>query len=333
MKTQLQGLGVLALIGCLPLSTLAHEGHDDSEGHSVLELYKEENLVKPIDIVECDLADGSVGECYRVHVQSTPLDDGPYCPESLDETGGIFIYDGETRSGLRVMNRAFFEDMEADGYDIIDEEGQLRTIDLSLSRGDKTPPEAAPSKGHCVEVVTDRSLTLTYTIPVNPTIAEDVRAMDDASDIVGLSFNGLPINGQPPTVSGGVDGRGTGAGNVPALDACGGHINEGFYHNHIFAETINSKYDRHGIDEVECTAVPQIEDNELIGLAMDGYPIYGREADSGGRPTELDACNGHVSATAEYPDGIYHYHAKYDDIVDIPDCLSGTLADRPLEVQ
>lgn len=331
MTVPLYQVGVFALIGTLPLATLAQEGQANDPTSHAIEPYNEKNLLESIRIVDCKLNDGSLGACYRIPVQSTPLEDGPYCPESLDDTGGIFIYDGETNPGLRVMNREFFEDMEADGYDIIDEDGELRTIELALSRGDKTPPEAAPSKGHCVEVVTDPSLTLTYYIPVNPSKADQVRAMDDASDIVGLSFSGVPINGQPPTVSGGVDGQGTGAGNVPALDACGGHINEGFYHNHIFAETINAKYVRHGIEDVECTAVPQIEDDEWIGLAMDGYPIYGRE-EAGDRPTDLDACNGHVAATAEYPEGVYHYHAKYDAIVDIPDCLSGTLAEQPLEV-
>jgi len=329
MKKRYGGLCLLGASLSMSMFGWAHDDHYDS----IVAKYHRETVLEPIETVDCRLSDGSMSECYRIKVQSTPLDDGPYCPETLDDTGGIFIYDGETRPGLRVMNRDFFEDMEADGYDIIDDEGALRTVHLSLSRGDKTPPEVAPSKGHCVEVVTDRSLTLTYYIPVHPTKADDSRAMDDASDIVGLSFNGLPINGQPPTVSGGVDGKGTGAGNVPALDACGGHINEGFYHNHIFAETINAKYDRHGIVEVECTAVPQIEDNELIGLAMDGYPIYGRQSQSGGQPEGLDSCNGHWSETEEYPDGIYHYHARYDAIVDIPDCLSGTLAERQLEVE
>lgn len=29
----------------------------------------------------------------------TPFDDGPYCPETIDDTGGIGVYDGETSPG------------------------------------------------------------------------------------------------------------------------------------------------------------------------------------------------------------------------------------------
>lgn len=47
----------------------------------------------------------------------------------------------------------------------------------------------------------------------------------------------------------------------------------------------------------------------LIGVMMDGFPIYGPNDPNGVPATDLDECNGHTHATAEFPEGIYHYHA------------------------
>lgn len=51
----------------------------------------------------------------------------------------------------------------------------------------------------------------------------------------------------------------------------------------------------------------------FIGLLLDGYPVYGPE-ENGKRisNSDLDDYHGHVSATAEFPDGIYHYHITDD---------------------
>jgi hypothetical protein len=49
--------------------------------------------------------------------------------------------------------------------------------------------------------------------------------------------------------------------------------------------------------------------SHIIGIALDGYPIYGGY-DANGKavdPSTLDACNGITSATPEFPDGAYHY--------------------------
>ena len=52
----------------------------------------------------------------------------------------------------------------------------------------------------------------------------------------------------------------------------------------------------------------------LVGYLLDGFPIYGPEDESGNRlaTADLDDYHGHTSATAEYPDGIYHYHCTDD---------------------
>ena len=49
--------------------------------------------------------------------------------------------------------------------------------------------------------------------------------------------------------------------------------------------------------------------SHLIGLAFDGFPIYGAREIKGRRVSvaKFDACNGITSETPELPNGIYHY--------------------------
>jgi hypothetical protein len=49
--------------------------------------------------------------------------------------------------------------------------------------------------------------------------------------------------------------------------------------------------------------------SHLIGIALDGFPIYGGRDINGNtiQVSQLDACNGITSPTPEFPSGIYHY--------------------------
>jgi hypothetical protein len=49
--------------------------------------------------------------------------------------------------------------------------------------------------------------------------------------------------------------------------------------------------------------------SHLLGIAFDGFPIYGDHDVKGKVITskQLDLCNGITSATPEFPKGIYHY--------------------------
>ncbi len=54
--------------------------------------------------------------------------------------------------------------------------------------------------------------------------------------------------------------------------------------------------------------------SHIIGIALDGYPIYGGR-DANGKivdATTLDSCNGITSATPEFPSGAYHYVLPID---------------------
>lgn len=82
------------------------------------------------------------------------------------------------------------------------------------------------------------------------------------------------------------------------IDHCAGHPGPGGeYHYHGNSECVTRQVDTTG------------EGSHIIGLALDGFPIYGAYDIDGVevKATELDECNGIFSATPEFPSGIYHY--------------------------
>ncbi|MBU2950079.1 YHYH protein [Tamlana agarivorans] len=58
----------------------------------------------------------------------------------------------------------------------------------------------------------------------------------------------------------------------------------------------------------------QFGDDAFLGLLADGFPVYGPV--EGGKTItneDLDDYHGHISVTADFPDGIYHYHITSED--------------------
>ena len=64
--------------------------------------------------------------------------------------------------------------------------------------------------------------------------------------------------------------------------------------------------------------------SRLLGVLLDGFPVYGTRDAGGAIPAGLDNCNGHVGATPEFPQGIYHYH-----IVAAPPYIAGCFRGQP----
>lgn len=104
--------------------------------------------------------------------------------------------------------------------------------------------------------------------------------------------------------------------DVGFLDSCNGHPTPmGQYHYHALPHCITKTVDRSD------------EPSHLIGVAFDGFPIYGDRAMDGSqiKATQLDACNGITSATPEFPGGIYHYVLlDTKDSTSSIRCFSGT---------
>lgn len=108
------------------------------------------------------------------------------------------------------------------------------------------------------------------------------------------------------------------AGNdVAFLDSCNGHPTpSGVYHYHGLPSCVTA--------QVDTASGP----SHIIGVAFDGFPIYGDRAIDGTPVTaaQLDACNGITSATPEFPSGMYHYVLlPTADSTSSIKCFSGTV--------
>jgi len=70
------------------------------------------------------------------------------------------------------------------------------------------------------------------------------------------------------------------------------------YHYHIEPTYLTSEYG----------------EDAFLGLLADGFPVYGPlENGKTIANTDLDVYHGHISATTDFPDGIYHYHITSED--------------------
>lgn len=88
---------------------------------------------------------------------------------------------------------------------------------------------------------------------------------------------------------------------VRSTDLCKGHPTSGpggkVYHYHGHSDCVTNLVDHAG------------GPSHLIGVALDGFPIYG-DKDMQGHTIaaqRLDVCNGINSPTPEFPQGVYHY--------------------------
>ena len=135
-------------------------------------------------------------------------------------------------------------------------------------------------------------------------------------------FNPFEMNGTTPAVADNATYMFTDSSGVlqtaSFLDQCNSHSSGTTWHAHGNPNCITS--------QVDTSTGP----SHIIGIALDGFPIYGGRDISGAVITvsQLDACNGITSATPEFPGGAYHYvlpigvTTKYASI----NCYSGTVS-------
>jgi hypothetical protein len=136
--------------------------------------------------------------------------------------------------------------------------------------------------------IADQSLV--YRIPSAPAPAATVAATPLGP--IGVTVNGVAIfnqyagPNQPLT------------NEINSFDQYGGHPQQsGQYHYHVEPLWITAKVGKSG----------------LIGVLLDGFPVYGPVENGKVLVTaDLDALHGHFGATAQFPNGIYHYHVTAD---------------------
>lgn len=299
------------------------------------------------DEESCTLDDGTVTTCMRLVFAANGAGDtegvgsiGPYCPESITTArseAGFGSYDGATTPGFQSLVDAAIA-MDADGYDIIDDEGNIRSDDLSGI--------ASQDFSYCLEPGLDDSVELEFLIPVSPEFRAEPWQVGTISS-VGVGVLGVPYKGNPPSVTTVEDGvMGTGSGNIPSLDHCGGHPDPfGYYHWHLIPQGANTLFasDAYQFTQaygITCgnTSIAFDQPSSFAGLAKDGFPIYGpTDSAEGGdvSPADLatlDACNGHTHATDDFSDGTYHYHAQADSAPNLPSCLMGKFVSNDVTV-
>ncbi|XP_077993804.1 uncharacterized protein LOC144447601 [Glandiceps talaboti] len=127
-----------------------------------------------------------------------------------------------------------------------------------------------------------------FEVPVTPTEATEPSCLPMGP--IGVAVNGVPIF-NPFTIEGNnaVEGE-----YAEVFDDCDGHpAPQGDYHYH---------------KAPSCVIDRQSETSPIIGVALDGYAIYGPTDEDGNTLTtdDLDACHGRTV------NGVYQYHITAD---------------------
>ena len=123
------------------------------------------------------------------------------------------------------------------------------------------------------------------TVPVSPAKAATTTATSLGP--IGLAITGAPIFNQS---EGPVD---LSTGVASGFDNYGAHTGPQVYHYHTELTPISNN------------------DSKLIAILRDGFFLFGRKcASTDSNPTNLDASNGHTSATQYNSTPYYHYHIK-----------------------
>ncbi|MBT3568085.1 MAG: YHYH protein [Opitutae bacterium] len=168
-----------------------------------------------------------------------------------------------------------------------------------------------------------------FRIPLNP--VNNSTATDTSLGTVGVALNGIPVYNPFE------DAQETAAYGRIFSGCCGHPQRNGVYHYHKYPTCLRLlkddwKSEKDKCDEIDALLVSGGH-SPLLGFAADGWPIYGPVGwrndgnqtglilktsytgtnDSAGNALfvegsgHLDECNGLVSPTPDFPEGIYHY--------------------------
>ena len=171
--------------------------------------------------------------------------------------------------------------------------------------------------------------TEVFRIPLAPVYNASVT--DTSLGTVGVAINGIPIYNPFE------DPNETAAYGRIFSSCCGHPQRTGVYHYHKYPTCLRLLLgDSWKSEKEKCDELDDLIENNghspLLGFALDGWPVYGPvgrlssdqgskllqssytgASDSAGNPSyvagsgDLDECNGLISPTPEFPEGIYHY--------------------------
>ena len=130
---------------------------------------------------------------------------------------------------------------------------------------------------------------ITFTISLNP--KEATIKSETPMGPIGISRNGVVFFNQYAA------GGAALTNEIDSFDQWLGHPAGTQYHYHIEPTYLTNQFGK----------------SAFLGLLSDGFPVYGPlENGSTITSSDLDDYHGHVSATEDFPEGIYHYHITSD---------------------
>jgi len=162
-------------------------------------------------------------------------------------------------------------------------------------------------------------------IRLQPTFAFTPITVSHVGGMIGIARNGVPIFAPPPSVEEPGFAR-----EMLEVDACNGlalSVRQRCEDGQCLFDT-----DHHG--QYHYRMAPTCLDNMdeadghsgIIGMMLDGIPIYGVRDIGGAPPLNLDACRGHTDAGRPW----YHYHASAEFPYTVG-CLSGCLDSQTVQ--
>ena len=274
--------------------------------HTLSHYFDTASLVSEPEAVDCTLSGGTKTTCIKLTVKPIPTNHspGPWCPGSIQDgvnKGGIWLENGEVHDvdGAFIANMAtFYSDSRWQLFE--KDSGSVFVTDTyEQCAGAAKPNVEQQNQQHCVECkmqYLDDTAAVTYTIPIEPSIAKQPSPTRSAGS--GVAFNGVRLDAPAPVAD--ILGNYT----LAPFDDCGGHINLAVgYHYHAATDCLNQ-------------TAAHTEHASAIGLAMDGFLILARTLNNGDISTDLDQCGGHETAGLGY-----HYHAGAQGSNAILSCL------------
>ena len=164
----------------------------------------------------------------------------------------------------------------------------IRTTDVPDHKspyfGSGSASYEAPQAGMQVNPNRIGTQSLVFRIPASPAAAT---ASDTPLGPMGVAVNGVVLFNQYAA------GRVPLTSEILSFDRYNGHPSpQNQYHYHVEPLWLTESKGK----------------ASLIGVLLDGFPVYGTIDENGSAPGGLDSCNGHTGATTDYPQGIYHYH-------------------------
>jgi YHYH protein len=245
-------------------------------------------------------------------------------------TGSTESAEGSTADGLMLASWG-------DNVSVSFGDGAIRYVSDGIPNHDRQAEYAVPTAGVRVPdassavAAADPTVAQSYdfTITTNPVLADEPTSTSLGTIGVMISgaalFNPYEGDGSTVATASNFTVLNDAGQKVAFLDTCNGHPTPtGTYHYHALPRCITAVVDEEG------------GPSHILGVAFDGFPIYGDRALDGTQLTadDLDECSGITSATPEFPDGIYHYV-----LLDTADstssirCFSGVLDESLVESQ